>query len=142
MHIIILFVFPIFKGNLFPGPFFLSSYHSISLLPFLENPLESISCTHGFQSFSSNSLLNPLQSGFCPYHSIKMSLNQVTSDFQVAKSNDHSSILILLDLSTAPSTVDHPSSWEYSTKTPHSPGSPSSRAVPSQPAGSSSSSSF
>lgn len=127
--------------DLFPGPSFLSSYHSISLLPFIEKPLESIMCIHCLQSLSSSSLLNPLHSGFYPYYSTKMSLNKVISDFRVAKSNDYSSVLILHDLSTASSIFDHPFYLEIlSTKTT-SLGFPSSLTVPSQAPNTSSSTS-
>ena len=43
-----------------------------------------------------------------------MSLNKVTNDFYVAKSNDRSSVLILLDLSTHLAQFIASSSWKYS----------------------------
>ena len=71
----------------------------------------------------------------------KRSLNKVTSDFRVAKSNDHSSVLILHDLSAASSTIDHPFHLQILSTKITSLDFPSSLDVPSQPLNASSSTS-
>lgn len=90
------FSFPSSFSFLTHSPF---SYTPISLLPFIENA--SISSFFVLPISLFCFLINSLQSGFYSYYVTKSALVKTISDFHMAKSNAHISVLISPDLPVA-----------------------------------------
>ena len=80
----------------------------ISNWPVLSKLLERLVFRQLMEYMSSADLLPPLQSGFRPRHSTETSVLRVLSDILQAVDCGDSAALILLDLSAAFDTVDHP----------------------------------
>ena len=98
-------VTPLLKKNTL-NPSEPNNYRPISHLPFLSKVLERIVQTQ-LNTFLTNNLLDPLQSGFKHGYSTETAVLSVSESLNLAKASAQSSDLILLDLSTAFDTVHH-----------------------------------
>ena len=85
-----------------------SSYRPISNLSVLSKLLERLVVRQLMAYLSSSDLLPSLQSGFRPGHSIETAVLRVLSDVLNAVDHGDVAALILLDMSAAFDTVDHP----------------------------------
>src|ERR1043165_3893475 len=85
----------------------LSNYRPISNLSFLSKLTERIVLTRLNEYLSSNSLLNPHQSGFTKHHSTETLLASLYNKLVSAVSHQQVSCLCLLDISAAFDTIDH-----------------------------------
>ncbi len=85
----------------------IENYRPVSLLPFIAKTLERVVFNQVSLFLSQNNKLDAKQSGFRSGHSNETVLLSVTEALQIAKADSKSSVLILLDLSTAFDTVNH-----------------------------------
>ncbi len=85
----------------------LENYRPISLLLFIAKTLERVVFNRLSLFLSQNNKLDANQSGFRGGHSTKTALLSVTEALRIAKADSKSSVLILLDLSSAFDTVNH-----------------------------------
>src|SRR6218665_761379 len=85
----------------------LSNYRPISHLSFLSKLTERIVLARLHDYVSSNSFLNPHQSGFTNHHSTETLLVSLYNKLVSAVSHQQVSCLCLLDISAAFDTIDH-----------------------------------
>jgi len=85
----------------------LSNYRSISNLSFLSKLTERIVVARLNDCLSSNSLLNPHQSGFTKHYSTETLLVSLCNKLVSAISHQQVSCLCLLNISAAFDTIDH-----------------------------------
>src|SRR6218665_3149751 len=84
-----------------------SNYRPISNLSFLSKLTERIVLARLNDYLSSNSLLNPHQSGFTKHHSTETLLVSLYNKLVAAVSHQRVPCLCLLDISAAFDTIDH-----------------------------------
>ncbi|XP_030632124.1 uncharacterized protein LOC115813708 isoform X2 [Chanos chanos] len=113
------------------------SYRPVSLLPFLSKTLECAVYNQLSPYLLRNNHLDPNQSGFKASRSTEITLLAVIEELHLAKAKSLSSVLILLDLSTAFNTVNHQillsALLGWALQDPHSHGSnPTSLNVPTR----------
>ena len=84
-----------------------NNYRPISNLSFLSKNFERIIATHIIKHITANSLDNPMQSAYKPYHNTETVLFNLTYCISNNIKNNHFIILILLDLTAAFDTIHH-----------------------------------
>ena len=82
-----------------------NNYRPISNLSFLSKNFERIISTHIIKHITANSLDNPMQSAYKPYHNTETVLFNLTYCISNNIKNNHFIILILLDLTAAFDTI-------------------------------------
>ncbi|KAK2917266.1 hypothetical protein Q8A73_004012 [Channa argus] len=88
-------------------PSVVENYRPVSLLPFLAKTMERAAFNQLSDFLSKNNLLDVNQSGLERGHSTETALLTVVEYLRAAKATGQSSVLILLDLSSAFDTVNH-----------------------------------
>ena len=86
----------------------LSNYRPISNLSFISKLLERIIASQIRQYMVTNDIFDVFQSAYRPAHSCETALVRIQNDILVSLDNRKSVILVLLVLSAAFDTVDHP----------------------------------
>ncbi len=89
------------------NPTLLGNYRPVSLLPLIAKTLEQVVFNQVSAFLTQNNLLDSNQSGFRSGHSTETALLSVVEALRLARAASKSSLLILLDLSTAFDTVNH-----------------------------------
>ena len=86
----------------------LKNYRPVSNLTFLSKVLERVVAKQLKEYMSNNNLQEPFQSAYKQYHSTESALLMVHNDILCAMENQGVTLLVLLDLSSAFDTIDHP----------------------------------
>jgi len=79
----------------------LENYRPVSNLAFLAKVFEKVVSSQLLKYLSSNNLFEPLQSAFRAKRSTETALTKMVNDLLLAADSDLTSVLLLLDLSTA-----------------------------------------
>src|SRR5882757_9791487 len=98
---------PLYKKHSLPHEE-LSSYRPISNLNFISKIIERIIHTRICNHLKTFPSLSPFQSTYRPFHSTETALFRIQNDLLLSMDNKKVSALILLDLSAAFDTIDHP----------------------------------
>ena len=85
----------------------LNNYRPISNLPFIGKIIEKVALIQLNSFLNVNGLLDRFQSGFRKHHSTETALIKVLNDIYLNTEAGKTSVLVLLDLSSAFDTVDH-----------------------------------
>ena len=86
----------------------LKNYRPVSNLPFISKILEKVSETRFEQHLETNSLFDKMQSAYRACHSTETALLRVHHDIATALDSNCCAVLVMLDLSAAFDTIDHP----------------------------------
>ena len=93
------------KPHLDPGA--LNNYRLVSNLPLFSKVLERVVSEQLSGYLLNNNLLEPFQSAFTTCHFNETTLTKEVKDILLTLESNSTSVLMLLDLSTAFDTIDH-----------------------------------
>jgi hypothetical protein len=85
----------------------LNNYRLIATLPFLSKVFERLVQKQLLAHINTLPILDQFQSGFRANHSTETALTKIYNDISLELDQNHSVILILLDLSAAFDTINH-----------------------------------